>query len=371
MHQRIYKFVETHNILYPSQFGYRIKHSTSHVLINITEGIKHSIDNNKYGCGIFLDLKKAFDTVNHRILLEKLEHYGIRGVVLDWFKSYLENRKQYVTVNGHCAETLNITCGVPQGSVLGPLLFLIYINDLANVSKVLKFHLFADDTNIFDSSSCFEELQSTVIKELKKVSKWLQANRLALNIDKTNFTIFHSAGKLIPYTPIIKINKKPLTCDNFIKYLGVILDPLLSWKTHITELSKKVARSVGIFYKLRYYALIHPFILYGVTIWGLTYPTYMDPILKLQKRFLRIITFSVLMAHSDPLFIRFAILKVHDLHKLQLGNFVFTWKQQSTPAQFKSCFTPATSVHDYNTRFDMVEIQLFLMSTPHIMGFSP
>ena len=164
MHQRIYKFLETHNILYPSQFGYRIKHSTSHALINITEEVKHSIDNNKYGCGIFLDLKKVFDTVKHRILIEKLEHYGIRGVVLDWFKSYLENRKQYVTVNGHCSETLNITCGVPQGSVLGALLFLIFLNDLPNVSKILKFHLFAYDTNIFYSSSCFEELQSTVNK---------------------------------------------------------------------------------------------------------------------------------------------------------------------------------------------------------------
>ena len=115
----------------------------------MTEEIRNTIDNGNYGCGVFIDLKKAFDTVNHSILLKKLEHYGIRGVALDWFCSYLSNRKQYVSVNGHISETLQIRCGVLQGSVLGPLLFLIYINDLPSVRKCLTFYLFADDTNIY------------------------------------------------------------------------------------------------------------------------------------------------------------------------------------------------------------------------------
>ena len=123
--------------------------------------------------------------------------------MLGWFKSYLENRTQYVIVNGHCSETLNITCGVSRASVLGPLLFLICTNDLINVSKFFKFDLFADDPHIFYRSSCFEELQTTVNKELKKVSKWLLGNGLAFNIDKTNFTIFPLSGKPIPYTFMI------------------------------------------------------------------------------------------------------------------------------------------------------------------------
>ena len=117
--------------------------------MEITERIKESIDSGKFGCGIFIDLRKAFDTVNHDILYKKLEHYGVRGMLLEWFKSYLTDRKQYVFYNGESSDLKLISCGVPQGSVLGPLLFLIYINDLPNISTNLKFFLFADDTNIY------------------------------------------------------------------------------------------------------------------------------------------------------------------------------------------------------------------------------
>ena len=191
MYKRLSEFLEINNVIHSLQFGFRRKHSTAHALISLTERIKQTIDDGNYGCGIFIDLKKAFDTVNHLILFKKLEHYGIRGIPLEWFKSYLNNRKQYVSVCGNISETLEITCGVPQGSVLGPLLFLLYINDLQSVSKKLTFFLFADDTNIYYESSDVLEIQKTVNKELKKVRKWLEANRLALNIEKTNFVLFH------------------------------------------------------------------------------------------------------------------------------------------------------------------------------------
>ena len=125
------------------------------------------MDNKHFGCGIFIDLQKAFDTVNHQILLNKLEHYGIRGTALAWFNSYLSNRKQYVSVNGHNSSHRSVTCGVPQGSVLGPLLFLIFINDLPKSSNKLSFYLFADDTNIHFESDSLKKLQKVVNKELK------------------------------------------------------------------------------------------------------------------------------------------------------------------------------------------------------------
>ena len=145
MRKGLYNFLGDHNILFNNQFGFQKNISTSVALIQITEKIKESIDNRKYGCGLFIDLRKA-------ISLTKMEHYGIRGTALEWFKSYLNNRKQYVYINGETSQLKDITCGVPHGSVLGPLLFLININDLPNISEVLQFFLFADDTNINKTS---------------------------------------------------------------------------------------------------------------------------------------------------------------------------------------------------------------------------
>ena len=199
-------------------------YSTSHVFISIAESLRNSLDNKEFGCGIFIDLKKAFDTVNHSILLSKLDHYGIRGSVNTWFQSYLSNRTQFVTVNGHNSTSLPITCMVPQGSVLGPLLFLLYINDLPTTSKLLKFNLFADVTNIYISSKNLEYLQKTINNELKLMSEWFKSNRFALNIQKTNVILFHSKQLKSYQSFIIKSDNKIIKQINSIKYLGVTFD---------------------------------------------------------------------------------------------------------------------------------------------------
>ena len=159
MHKRLYFFLEKYDILHSLQFGFCAKHSTLDALISLTESVKQTIDESMFGCDVFIDLQKAFDTVNHPILLQKLQHYGVRGTALNWFSSYLIDRKQYVSVNGHTSDHLKISCGVPQGSILGPLFFLIYINDLPNVSKFLTFFLFADDINIYFKSHDLIHLQ--------------------------------------------------------------------------------------------------------------------------------------------------------------------------------------------------------------------
>ena len=221
MFKRLYEYLDNLNAFCPLQFGFREKHSTHHALISMPESIKSTIDNGNYGCGVFIDLKKAFDTVNHSILLKKMEHYGIRGIALNWFTFYLSNRKQYVSVNGLTSDYLNISCGVPQDSVLGPLLFLIYINDLLNVTRHLRFYLFADDINIYFEAKDLETQQKIMNQELRHVKKWLEANKVALNIEKTNF---HSPTKKLTGPIILKFGRKRIMRASHVKFLGVLLD---------------------------------------------------------------------------------------------------------------------------------------------------
>ena len=212
-------------------------------------------------------------------------------------------RSQYVIVNGHVSDSLTITYGVPQGSVLGPLLFLIYVNDLRSISKILEFYLFADDTSIYFESNNLLTLQKVVDRELRKVKKWFEANRLALNISKTSYVIFHSSTTVINKFVRIKLGSRTINQVTYVKYLGVLVDSSLTWKPHIIELSKKLARTVGIFFKIRhyvtsetlkllYYSLFFSFISYGISVWGLTHPTTLDPLYKLQKKVVRAIIFS-------------------------------------------------------------------------------
>lgn len=164
---RLEKFLEKHHVINDGQYGFRSKRTTSMAITEATEEITNALEQKKYAVSIFIDLKKkAFDTINHSILLNKMERYGIRGLAGDWLKSYLTGRLQFVKIGQYLSDTLGIVCGVPQGSVLGPKLFNVYINDIFNTSKVLKLILFADDTNIFYSSDDYNELVNTVNREL-------------------------------------------------------------------------------------------------------------------------------------------------------------------------------------------------------------
>ncbi len=188
MHIRLTDFLVKHNIIFELQFGFQ-KKSTSLAILDLYNQLANAIEDKKFACCIFLDLANAFDTVNHSILLDKLEYYGVRGTLLLWFKSYSTERSQNVSINGVLSDSRKITNGVPQGSVFGPLLFLLYINDMPFASDLLKFHLFADD--IFYSHEKLNHIESVVNTELGKVSKWLIANKLTLNVDKFNFVIIN------------------------------------------------------------------------------------------------------------------------------------------------------------------------------------
>ena len=178
MYKRSHTILNKNNVIYNLHFGFRQQYSTYYALINITENIRKALDDGNIGCGVFVDLQKAFDTVDHKILLAKLNHYGIRGVSNDWFKSYLSNHNQYVSLNVY------ESCGIPQGSVLGPLLFLLYINDLNQAIKFCKVHHFADDINLLCLSNSIKKLNKLVNADLKHLAKWLNANKISLNLKK-------------------------------------------------------------------------------------------------------------------------------------------------------------------------------------------
>ena len=179
-------FIEQKNLLTPSQYGFRKAHSTQHAILDIVNAIQTNMNNCLFSCGIFIDLKKAFDTVDHEILLHKLDHYGFHGIINIWFSSYLQGKTQTTQIRPHISERLDSTWGVPQGSVLSPQLFLLYINDIQESSDKLSFYLFLEDINILFTDKNLKSLELYVNQELNKVYDWLTANKLTLNIKKSN-----------------------------------------------------------------------------------------------------------------------------------------------------------------------------------------
>ena len=360
VHNRVYTFLEDTQSIYSLQFGFRKKHSTNHTLINITENIRKALDDKKFACGVFVDLQKAFDTVNHDILISKLEHYGIRGIANNWFASYLSNRSQFVSILGFDSSTKTISHGVPQGSVLGPLLFLIYINDLHVAIKHSKVYHFADDTNLLNIGNSAKQMQKYVNADLKSLYKWLLANKISLNCDKTEVIFFHKPGSIVPNIKI-RMNGIRILPSNHIKYLGLYLDETLNGSFHCDILTKTLKRANGMLAKARhyisnddlkslYFAIFSSHLSYGSQIWGQVSNNFNDRIFKLQNRALRIISFSDFRADCTPIYRDLKILKLSDYIVLQNCLFVHDALHHVSPICFHDYFKFSREVHSIHTR---------------------
>ena len=264
---RLYSFFTSQNLLYDNQFGFRKSHSTSHAINHSVSHVKSKLDNNEYVLGIFIDLSKAFDTIDHKNLIEKLNHYGVRGNCNKLVESYLANRHQYTECLGAKSDCLEITFGVPQGSVLGPLLFLIYINDLINCSNLGEFVLFADDTNIFVSSKSLPEAFSKANALLASLNRYMALNKLHINLAKCSYIIFRPKSKGVdqPYPFLeLKIDDVVIKQVKFAKFLGVTIDENLSWDQHVKSLKRKLYYSISTLSHLRKNLPEHRNILYPV-----------------------------------------------------------------------------------------------------------
>ena len=307
IYDQLYKYLDSNKHLYSDQYGFRHLHSVVSCLLKCTNDWYFNIDRGKYTAMIFIDLKKAFDTVDHKILLDKMHHYGIDGLEHQWFSSYLHNRRQCCKVNGVTSDTAEINIGVPQGSCLGPLLFLLYINDLPFALRKAHATMYADDTAISYSSDKIEEIDAVVNAELACLEKWLQGNKLSLNIVKAQAVIIGSAQKLglmnktSEITPCFQVNGNDIELVHETKYLGVMIDENLKWGSQAKFLQTKISRAIGLLKYAKqfvqedtlrnmYLSIVEPHLSYCCSVWGCCGDAKLNTLQKLQNRAARVVT---------------------------------------------------------------------------------
>ena len=360
---QLYSFFDHFKLFSSSQFGFRKNLSTSNAISNMLQFIYNNLDNGFTVLSLFLDFSKAFDCVDHKILLHKLNVYGIRGIALTWFQSYLSNRVQYVSINGSNSDHLVVKSGVPQGSILGPLLFLIYINDFPNSSNFFKFNLFADDSTL---SLKYRNLPMNLLAdnincELIKVNHWLLVNKIKVNVSKSKFIVFAYRNK--PDYPSIQLGAESISATDQIKFLGLTLDQSLSFKPHINTVLNKLSKSIGVIYRLNqylpsqtllmlYYSLIYPYLNYGIESWYNVTTTMSEKVLILQKRAIRSVYKIPYNGSTKTYFKQHNILRLPEIFSFKIGSmFVKYVNDESIKNDYISSLLQLNSdIHSHNTR---------------------
>ena len=348
-------YLDAKGILNPSQFGFRCGLSTFDALRTLNEEIYSALDSKRSLLNIYIDFSKAFDTVKHDILLIKLYHYGIRGIIFNWFSDYLSQRTQSIKLSQHVSSSSLISYGVPQGSVLGPILFLIYINDLPNIFTNLKAILFADDLTLHVTGDDINTMIHNANADLETLYSWCLSNRLTLNADKTFYMVF--TNKVYDALPPLTYHGDFIRKTNKHTLLGVTYDDNMTFRTHISNLILKLSRIVSLLYRIKdfmpsyvlktfYDAHVLPHLRYCSPIWCSTYPTHLLPLFRLQKKIIRIITNSDYFEHTQPLFKNNKLLKLFDINKIEIA--IYMHKLQHNPHNITNITLQPQ--HNYPTR---------------------
>ena len=364
--KRLSNFLENNELLSQFQFGFRKEHSTIHPMVHFMNKITNALENKMHTIAIFCDLRKAFDSCNHNILLNKLRGMGLSGTELLWFENYLTNRQQYVFLNGASSSFLSTRVGVPQGSILGPLLFLIYINDLPGASNLLTL-LFADDTTLLFSHSDIVQLVTIVNEEFRKVVKFFRKHELSLHPLKTKFMLFSNSqpvknlnieiflnsnnenendpSKCIPILRVLPSDDVPA-----VRFLGVFFDPNLNFQFHIKTISAKLSKALYILrtaknllnkksLKAIYYSIFHCYLIYCVPIWSCCSQKLIKNISLMQKKAIRLVNGSRYNEHTEPIFKELGILPLDKLIEFFNLQFMQNFIQGLLPISFNNVWT--------------------------------
>lgn len=347
---RMKNFLSAYNILNMAQHGFREGRSTQTAILGFLKSLYENLDNNKKCLGLFMDLSKAFDLVDHAFLINKLEKYGFRGRLGDWLLSYLSDRKQIVDIDGTRSNVLEVTCGVPQGSILGPLLFIVFVNDLPDNVNCTDLTMFADDNSYLSTHLRVPDLVSDTQEKLNSFVLWFTDNKLLINASKTVFMLFSPKSANTMESQLIKINNKSIEQVHSTKFLGVHIDSTLNWEIHIDNLCKKLSSVCYALYRLKqvanknvvlsyYYAQFFSRIAYGIIFWGSSH--FAARVFKVQKKAIRNIAGVSMFASCRDLFKTYQVLTLASLYVLEIVCFV---KQNITE------FLNNNFHHNYDTR---------------------